>query len=117
MRLRYRLQARGALPTPMSCVVQEGHLGDGQPVGTCSPCTAAVAEGGVLRVGGEQALSGGRRAGATRGARTEAGGQQQPGRGRGCHPEPVLLSAGGTAHEGMSRDLGPPQHSLARPRL
>lgn len=59
MRLRYRLQARGALPTPMSCVVQEGHLGDGQPVGTCSPCTAAVAEGGVLRVGGEQALSGG----------------------------------------------------------
>ena len=60
MRLRYRLQARGALPTPMSCVVQEGHLGDGQPVGTCSPCTAAVAEGGVLRVGGEQALSGGK---------------------------------------------------------
>ena len=60
MRLKYRLRAWGALPTPVSCVVQEGHLGDGQPVGTCSPCTAAVAERGVLRGGGEQALSGGR---------------------------------------------------------
>lgn len=79
MRLRYRPRAWGALPAPVSRVVQEGRLGNAQPVGTCSPCRAAVAEGGVLRVGGEQALAGGQ------GPRQGVG---KPGRGRRAVPSP-----------------------------
>ena len=43
---------------PVSCGIQDGHHVSGQLVGACSAHRAAMAEGGVLQAGGEQALSG-----------------------------------------------------------
>ena len=105
----------GALPTPVSRSVQDGHV-HGVPCPPCilwhpgqPPCEWAA--GGRLfcpqsshgRVG---CSSGGRGAGAVGGTGTEVRGRQQPGCGQGHCPEPVL-SAGRTALKGMSCDPGP----------
>lgn len=103
MRLKYRLRAWVPCPPPCPVWSRKAILG------TDSQWAPALPAQQLWLRGVFSGWAGSRR---YRGAGTEVGGQLQPGRRWGCRPEPTLLSAGGTAREEISRELGPPRTHL-----